>query len=89
MGFLEITQLPTRHVIKSSFESSAFQMRYRSMTTVSMDLNCYIIQFSPLTAAEKSSGTNQRKRQIIVNHDNYHEYRTRQFDPAFQRHPIQ
>jgi len=88
MGFCEFTPLPTRHIIKSTIETTAFQTRYRNITTASTDLDRYNIQLSPLMAAEKSSETNWRTRRVTGNEDNYHEYRTRRFDPAYERNRI-
>jgi hypothetical protein len=83
--FREFTTLPTCHIIMATIESIAFQTRYRSMTTASTDLDCHNIQFSPIMAAEKSLETNWRTRRVTGNDDNYHEYRTCLFDPAYER----
>jgi hypothetical protein len=86
--FREFTPLQMRHIIKSTIETTAFQRRYRSMTTANTDLDRFNIQLSPLMAAEKSSETHWHTRRVTGNDVNYHEYRTRQFDPAYERNQI-
>ena len=87
-GFPEFTPLPTRHIIKSKIETTAFQTRYRSMTTASTDLDRFNIQLSTLMAAEKSSETNRPTRRGTGDGDNYHDYSPRLFDPANERKRI-
>jgi len=87
-GLREFTRSPTHHITMSTIETTAFQTRYRSLTTASMDHDCYNIQLSLLMAAEKSSETNWRRRRVTGNDDNYHEYWTTLFDSAYERNRI-
>jgi hypothetical protein len=58
------------------------------MITESTDIDRFIIQLSTLMAAEKSSGTNSRTRRVTGDDDNYHDYRPRLFDLAYERNRI-
>ena len=86
--FHEFTPLPMRHILMSTIETTAFRTRYRSMTTASTDHDRYNIQLSPLMAAEKGSENNWRTSRVTGNDDNYHEYRTPLFDPAYEGNRI-
>jgi hypothetical protein len=65
-GFTSFTPLPTRHFIKSTIEITALKTTYRNMITASTDIDRFIIQFSTLMTAEKSSETNWRTRRVTT-----------------------
>jgi len=66
----------------STIEITALKPTYRRMISASMNIDHYIIQFSTLMAAEKSSETNWRTRRITGNDNNYHDYCPRLLDSA-------
>jgi hypothetical protein len=82
-GSRDYTPVPTRHIIKSTIETTAFHTQYRSMSTASTDLDHFNIQLSPLMTAEKSSETNCRTRLVTSGEEDiYPEYRKQLFLPA-------
>jgi hypothetical protein len=50
----------------STIEITALKTTYRGMITASTDIDRFIIQFSTLMAAEKSSETNWRTRRVAT-----------------------
>jgi len=47
-----------RHITMSTIETTAFQMKYRSVITASTDLDRFIIEFSHFMAPRLSTVTN-------------------------------
>jgi len=78
----------TWHMIMSTVEITALTTTYRSMITASTNIDCFIIDFCTLMAAEKSSETDCLTRQVTRNDDNYHDYRPQLYNPANERNCI-
>jgi len=88
MGFHEFTPLAMRHSIRSTIEITALKTTYRRRITANMDIDRFIIQFSTLIPAEKSSESNSRMRRITSDDDNYQDYSLRLFELANERNRI-